>query len=97
MDRLVLAFGKHVVHIVAVEVDAADIAFQMKMILGLWHSKSIYYATKLSPYKKVLKDGLSAVYARGINAFWAMKVISWVKTEGSLFGVPVVLVILITG
>ena len=31
------------------------------------------------------------------NESRAMKVISWVKTEGSLFGVPVVLVILITG
>ena len=97
MDRLVLALGKHIVHIVAVEVLTADVAIKVEIIFGLWHSKYIYYATKVSPYKKVLKDGLSAVYARGINAFWAVKVISWVKTEGSLFGVPVVLVILITG
>ena len=32
--------GKHIVHIVAVEVDAAYIAFEVELVFGLWHNRT---------------------------------------------------------
>ena len=38
VDRLALVTGKHIVHIVAVEVDASDVAFEVELVLCVFHS-----------------------------------------------------------
>lgn len=40
VDRLALVLGKHIVHIVAVEVVSSDIAFEVEIVSGLWHNRT---------------------------------------------------------
>ena len=47
VDRLALVLGKHIVHVVAVEVVASDIAFEVEIVSGLWHSDVIKFCHKI--------------------------------------------------